>query len=555
MSRPLEVSRAFLAETRRLIAAKRVPTRRLAAWRRVPPGILLLAVGLILLFASTASLAPGVRHPAMMWLCIGVMALTKSRFGARHPHHLPFAFWPADEDAVFLRMFRRATASAAWGCAVTGVGAAVAAWNLHATPSAWLAALQGLTFAAFLFMVSLVEAWAGLQCPPLRRYLGILIFAGLGALGALAVVDNNGVRDLVLGWLRSHGDLVAAIAPVGWLVLPWAAWVEGGPAFNAWFLLPLGLILAALPHAFADLRRGHRFRAMILFEQFGELPEEAPVELGEAVHQAHLAFQSMNAPGPTANADAILDRSFLQPRLASPARLPDRWTWRWWTPAQRLIAEIQLKAWPTGRPAQAIAGIAAIPMAWTMIWLAARSGFERGWTLGACIIAHAVVFVGIVPWKSFFTEVAIVHFLPVRFTDIVWMRWRHTVARTWFPALVLPFAGAIGGWLGDQPSWAFAVIGLQVALVPVSASPFGAVYALVNGHKLRGMVGFLAMCAVAFMALVNIAQLLVVFLPFAGLLAEAIILGLNFAVASMLGRTLHRLRIHDHCAPQHGPSG
>ncbi len=554
MIQPLEVSKAFLSEIRRLIAARRVSRSRLAAWRRLSPVIVLLAAGLIVLFMGTASLAPGVRHPAMVLLCIGVMALTKNPFGARHPHHVAFAFWPADEDAVFLRMFRRATASAACGCAVTGVGASVAAWNLHATPSAWLAALQGLTFAALLFVVGLVEAWAGLRWPLLRQYLRVLALSALGVMGALAIVKNDDFRNLVLGWLGSHGDLVAALAPVGWLILPWAAWVEGGPSFNAWFLLPLGLILAALPHAFADLRRGHRFRAMILFQQFGELPKEAPVELGEAVHQAHLAFQSMNAPGPTANAEAILDRSFLQPRLASPARLADRWTWRWWTPAQRLIAEIQLKAWPAGRPAHAIAGIAAIPMAWAMIWLAARSGFERGWTLGACIIAHAVVVVGIVPWKSFFTAVAIVHFLPVRFTDIVWMRWKHTVARTWFPARVLPFAGAIGGWLGDQPSWAFAVIGLQVALVPLSASPFGAVYALVNGHKLRGIIGFLAMCAVAFMALVNIAQLLVVFLPFAGLLVQAIILGLNLAVASMLGRTLHRLRIHAHCAPQHGPS-
>ena len=122
-------------------------------------------------------------------------------------------------------------------------------------------------------------------------------------------------------------------------------------------------------------------------------------------------------------------------------------------------------------------------------------------------------------------------------------RSKHTVARTWLPALVLPFMGAIHGWLANQPAWVFAVIGFQVALLPVATSPFGAVYALVNARKLRGGVGLLATCAVAFMAFVSIAQLLLVFLPFAGLLFEAIVLGLNAALASVLGSILHRLRI------------
>lgn len=312
---------------------------------------------------------------------------------------------------------------------------------------------------------------------------------------------------------------------------------------HAWFLLPLALVLAAVPHAFHELRRLSRFRHRVLFECFGELPEGSPEELGDAVHQARVACQLQHAPGPTANAEAIVDRSFLESPLRAPIRREDRWAWRWWTPAQRLVAECMMRRWPEGGRGPRWVGLAAIPLAWAGTWLASRTGFERGTLLAATIGAHAVAIVMLAPWVSPFQALGLVHFFPVRLWDAAWLRWKHTATRSMVPVLVLPAAGAIDLGLGGQPPWVGAVVGLQIALMPLVVSPFGAVYGLVNGRSSKGGPAFLATLGIAILAFLNIVMVILLFLPFAGLVAQAVVLGLNLLLLRLVARMLHRLRL------------
>lgn len=543
MKRPLEPSATFLKEARLRIGLARgraVPSGR---WRRLVPGSpfeVLAWLMLVIAAAWKATLVPGARHAVDALLALIVATLAASSFGRRHPHHVPFAMWPADEEAVLHRFLRRDLATALGLCALLAIGQGFAAAQLQPVTHPLLAAAQGIAFGSCLLALVLVLNWMRRRWPVLRRYLALLIFAGLGVLGAFVPMDT-GTRALVLEWLDGQGDVLAALAPTGWLTLSWSAWVEGGPWFHAWFLLPLGLVLAALPHACSELRQGSRYRDAVLFEFFGELPEEAPGELGEAVHQARVAYQSMNAPGPTANADAILDRSFLASPLRDPVRRGDRWAWRWWTPAQRLVAECMTRSWPTSSTARWI-GLGAMPLAWLGSWLAARNGFERGWLLMAVIAAHATVVLALVPWASPFQAITLVHVLPIRLLDVGWLRWKHTTARSWLAVLVLPPAGAVSLWMGGEPPWFGAIAALQLALLPPVISPFATVYGLVNNRRHKGFLSLVVVVGIAAGAFLNIVLLMLAFLPFVGLAAELVALAYNLALLALVNRFLHRLR-------------
>lgn len=544
MKRALEPSAPFLKEARRRIGLARgrgVPSGR---WRRVLPGSayeLLAWLMLVIAAAWTATLAPGVRHAANALLALIVATLAAGIFGRRHPHHVPFAMWPADQEAVFHRFLRRDLRTAAGLCTLFAIGQGFAAAQLHPVPNPLLAVVQGLASGLGLLVLVVVLAWMRHRWSPLRRYLALLIFAGLGVLGAFVPMDT-GTRALVLEWLDGQGAVLAALAPTGWLTLAWSAWVEGGPWLHAWFLLPLGLTLAALPHAYSELRRFSRHRDAVLYEFFGELPEEAPEELGEAVHQARVAYQAMNAPGPTANADAILDRSFLLSPLRDPVRRADRWAWRWWTPAQRLVAETMNRAWPASATARWI-GLGAVPIAWMGSWLAARNGFEKGWMLLGTIAAHATAVLALAPWISPFQGTRMIHALPIRLLDVAWLRWKHTAARSWLALMVLPPAGAVSLWMAGEPPWMGAIEGLQLALAPWVISPFATVYGLLNNRRHRGFLALVAMGCTAAGGILNIALLLVAFFPVAGIAVELVVVACNLALLLLVNRWLHRLRL------------
>jgi len=539
----LAASPDFIRETRRLIRAaggRRGPVmiRARHAWNG-GWGALLFAAFLVAMPAVLHAPDSHVGNPGDVLLLLGVLLGARGWIRADHAHHLPLAFWPADEDAAVRRLGRASVVKWAWTCGWLGLGHALAAAQASRYERPLLAVLQGAAFALVLGGLGVVETWAAWRWKLVRRYLAALLLAALGFLAAAAFAE--GLRPSMKALLSEHGDVLAALAPAGWLVLPWSAWVQGGPWFNAWFLLPLGLALLALPRAFLAILAAGRFRDRVLFEWFGQIPVGASPEFGDAVHDALVGIQSAHAPGPTANADAILDRAFLASPLASAERLRDRWAWRWWTPAQRVLAECMARAWPrTGR--HRIVGLLAIPVGWLGTWMAARTSFE-GTILAAAVVPHVIAVTLLVPWLSPFQSIALVRILPVRLLDAAWLRWKHTVLRTLLPGVVLSLGGAVTMGIAREPAWVGAVVGLQVALAPAVVSPFATVYGLVNGQRTKGFVGLLCILGIAAGAFLNIAGLLTLPIPFLGLGSEAFCLGLNLALLGLVNRLHHRLRL------------
>lgn len=539
----LAASPDFIRETRRLIRAaggRREPVMNRArrAWNG-GFGAFLFAAFLVAMPAVLHAPDSHVGNPGDALLLLGVLLCPRGWIRADHAHHLPLAFWPADEDAAVRRLGRESLVNWAWTCGCLGLGHGLAAARATLFERPLLAVLQGAAFALVLGCLGVVDAWAALRWKLLRRYLAALLLAGLGFLAAAAFAE--GLRPSMKALLAEHGDSLAALAPAGWLVLPWSAWVRGGPWFNAWFLLPLGLTLLALPRALVEILATGRFRDRVLFEWFGQVPQGAPPELGDAVQEALANIQSAHAPGPTANADAILDRSFLTSPLASAERLRDRWAWRWWTPAQRVLAECMARAWPRAGRHQLV-GLLAVPIGWLGTWLAARASFE-GPILAAAIVPNVIAVTLLVPWLSPFQSILLVRILPVRLLDAAWLRWKQTLLRTLLPGVVLSLGGAVTMGIAREPAWVGAIVGLQVALAPAVVSPFATVYGLVNGQRTKGFVGRLCIVGIAAGAFLNIAGLLTLPFPLIGLGFEAFCLGINLALLGLVNRLHHRLRL------------
>jgi len=540
MNPGLQPSATFLRETRRLVGKARGRRVGLGVLRRPQSVVpILAAMVLVVVPAATSSWAPQVANAFDVLVIVWVMLAASSQdMIGEHPHHLPFAFWPADEDAAVRRLLRRALLRWTRPCALLGMGHAIGALRMESPPHPALAVLQGVLFALLLAGVAVVQSWAALRWRPFRRYLSAIAWCGLAIAGA-AVSDT--LRRPVASMLPQHGDLLAAMVPPGWLVLPWSAWVRGGPWLNASFAIPLAVVLAALPRVLQELRAFGRFRDRILFEWFGQIPEDAPAELGDALHAALTSMQSANAPGPTATTDAILAQSFLGSPLASPGRLLDRWAWRWWTPAQRLAAECMMRSWPLARTHRTV-GLLAIPAAWAATWFCAHRQFE-GPSVILPVVLHGVVVATLVPWLSPFSGIAVVRALPIRLLDVAWLRWKHTLLRALLPSAFLPAAGAVSMWIAEQPAWMGAIVGLQVAWAPVVVSPFATVYGLLNGTHAKGLVGRSIMVVVALLVLFNITGAVVLWLPFIGLGFETLCLALNLALLLTVNRLLHRIRI------------
>lgn len=328
--------------------------------------------------------------------------------------------------------------------------------------------------------------------------------------------------------------------PAGWIILPWSAWVEGGPLFSALFLLPLPVVLLAVPQAWRDLRRLGRFRERQMFHGMGEIPEDLPEDFVQTIQRIRSERDSSNRPGPTANRDAILGRDFLRSTLTNPVRWVDRLSWRWWTPSQRLAAECLCRRWMEARLHRR-AGLVAIPLTWAGAWLAFRDG--SGAWIPAFIAPLAIALLGLVAWFSPFGGIGLIHLFPIRLHDVAILRWKNTVLRSIesLPWVVLGGAGCT--WILGDPSWVGAAIGLQIALAPAALSPLATVYGVLNEAKARGLMAGFMKLVVAGACLVNMVGFILLLFPGFGAGFELILSGLNYAVLRLMIWRLDSCRI------------
>ena len=106
----LAASPDFIRETRRLIRAaggRREPVMNRArrAWNG-GFGAFLFAAFLVAMPAVLHAPDSHVGNPGDALLLLGVLLCPRGWIRADHAHHLPLAFWPADEDAAVRRLAR-----------------------------------------------------------------------------------------------------------------------------------------------------------------------------------------------------------------------------------------------------------------------------------------------------------------------------------------------------------------------------------------------------------------------------------------------------------------
>jgi len=549
MSSAIDPSPEFLRAVRRRLVEVAGPSAGRGRFRWLgwfsPWGVLGFCM-MAILPMSWAGAEPGVRHVAGAFFLESVLYLMADRLVNRltdHPHHVPYTVWPASEQEVVRRLLHSALISTLpIGFLFITVAMVIPGFlrDLSLEP-------RTLLLAALCLPLVVIRAWVTHRWRWIGQYLSWSPW--LGGAVALAFVFFKPGQAVLREFLAVHGDTVALLYPAGWILLPWSAWTEGGPWILFSFILPLPVVLLALPTALRELREWGRFRDRSLLLALGEIPEDAPEEFSESVQAFRTAAQTAHSPGPTANTDTILSREFLKSPLETPTRWVDRMAWRWWTPSQRLAAECLSRTWPQGLtlngssvPTFHWVGLGAIPLLWGGIAWESQSAWN-GSRILAVIAPAALALVGVIPWFSGFTRVTLATVLPIGLWDIALVRWKHTALRcaVAFPIAVVAGAGAL--WFAGEPMGMGAALGFQIGLAPVFLSPIGTVYGLLNKARVRGFWGLFWKGSTAVVCLVNILGLLLMALPVIGLVFGLFSLGLNTLLLAGVIRWFNACRV------------
>lgn len=482
-----------------------------------------------------AGQSPGIRHAGLAFLLqLQILACSGHLSGARdHPYHRACSWWPFPEEAVVDLLLRQALVRGIRFACVGAAGFATAASVLSAgsSPLGWV--LQGAVIGLWVVPLGVLFDGANSRWRWASRYQAAIVFSGM----ACFILGRFSPLKL---WLDRHGDTVALAMPSGWLILPWADWLEGRASIRWVYLAPVALALLALPLAWPQLRAAGRFRERTLFLLWGEIPENAPQAFVDQIHTSLAKAQAAHLPGPTANADAILSRAFLVSPLADPPGWVQRQVWRWWTPEQRIAAECMVRGWNRRGLADWI-GWASMVCAWGALLMSKRSEGSQ-WFAGA-VVSTMVAIVTLVPWLSAFFQVGVIRMFPIRLQAVAALRWKDTAVRCLVAVPSLVLGGTVAAGINGDPLEVGALIGFQVALTPVVLSPLATVYGLLNPARLRGASGTFLKVIVAVVCLVNILSVLLQFFPLLGLIAGAFCIGLNAVLLHWGNRRFDACRI------------
>lgn len=547
MTHPFQPSPEFRAAAWRGIVERLGRDPRRSWWSRVRDhlGVLWLVLpinGFIAVVFWSSEDHSGLRHAVLAFLLqIAMGGFVLNIDGIRnHPWHSVCTFWPFPEDAVVTALQRRVLRAGFWWGIIVAVGFGVFAATARGKSHPLLVILQVALLGSTVIPFGILQAWITLRWTWIRYYVRGFVCLGLALTSCQVFLP--GLRPLLREGLGQHGDLLALLMPAGWLILPWSAWVEGGPLGNALFLLPIPWVLWAVPMAWRELHVAARFRDRILFEGLGEIPDDLPEEFADQVQAWRVEAEAADRPGPTANTETILSRAFLESPLAEPRSWIDRWTWRWWTPEQRLAAECMLRGWPTswGGPLTWV-GLAAIPCTWVSVHLTTRDEM-KSWFLAAFISGLFAVG-ALVPWFSGFSDLGVLRLLPIRLHTVASLRWKHTTIRC-LPALpLLGIVGAVTAWVAGMEAMVGALVGLQLAITPAVLSPVATLYGLMNEAKTRGVLGAVFKWFLVIVCLLNIVSLVLQFLPVVGALLGLFCMGMNLLLLRLTIRWLDALRI------------
>ncbi len=537
----IQPSPEFLVRTRRLLAAARTTRgvgRNLYSWIRVlfrwtgNPFVLGIA---IVAPPFIGAMDPAPRHfslSLLLFIGIAYVGFVIDANLRNHPHLALFALLPVAPIDVLRRQAARAARHIAFISVAAGAGFAILASHLRTGPGFGVPILAGLLIAVAFPLVAVTYALAAAR----SRWLAVPMAISLPAtvILLLSIKGSKWVEARVEQLMTAHGDLLAALLPTGWVILPWSALVENGPWHLAVALIPLVPLLSTLPLNLRWTCANYQYRDAILLDLFLETPEDADEELAESVA---IAQQSPPSRGETAIVDDILNRSFLTSNLENPPGRIEALVWRWWTPRERTVAEYLRLSWPDWSTRW---GTGSIVLACTVPVSVTLGLWAPDW-LPLSFIGYAAGSLYLLPLSSSFTlrpavmadtgiQICPIHVLPVRFSEVATVQWKATVVRALAALPVSTATAAIAsGFLGHGYGVG-ALIGAQVALIWIAIRPALTIYRFqaVNRGWMKGLVSYLGLAFVVAVLLLDLLGLMVCIIPIGGLIAAAALLPVNY---------------------------
>ncbi len=531
----------FLRNTRQCCRA--FPTQRRARSflnTRLRQALFQFGHPFLLLFALLAPvfpvwLEPGPRHFAwacMLYIGTAHVASILASFLFSHPHLLTLALHPTLDSDVFHRQILLALRPIAGLAIALGTGFSIATARLDGF-NPLRDVLCGLAMAVIFPLFALGYSFAAFRW----NWLGwpMRFALPLSALLLVLVKASTRVEAVVHRVLVSHGDLLTAFLPTGWIVLPWAAATGSGAIHLLYALPPLFVVLAFLPVGFAHLRFHYRFRDAVLLNTFLEVPEEADPDFAEAVHSAQ------NAPGSrgrTAILDDLEARHFLSPQLPEPGALIERWVWRWWSPRERLVAEFLRSEWPAWTRHWKTGSLILIASLFSLFVLHRA---DDQWS-ALSLVGFGTALLFLLPWSASFNIeplplpgpnilVSPLHAVPIHLAEVARLQLKAVVVRSLVAVPVFALTGTAVLWIlpDNSPPWTGTAAGAQFALFPIAARPLLTVYRFhtVLGRWMPGFIPALAFGLVILAALLTLTALILSFIPLLGLIPLALVLALN----------------------------
>lgn len=482
-----------------------------------------------------SAMDPGPRHfswSVLLFLGVASVANLISAQISHHPHLQPFAFLPVDPRQVLRRQGIAAARLIGILSIAGGIGFGFAATQLPGPHDAGSILLAGALITLLFPVLAVAYALAAQRSAWLATPLALA--APLTVVLMILLRSSSWSRERALTLLNAHGDLLSALLPTGWIVLPWAA-ITGR---NSWHhlaaLVPLVPLVGTLPMNLRWLSDHYSFRESILLNLFLEAPENSDDELIESVANAQ---QSPPSRGKTAIVDDILARRFLASGLAeTPGRI-EQMIWTWWTPRERVVAEFLRTKWPdwSGRWRMGSMVLACtIPISVTLgLWLpdwmpVSFVGFACGalylLPISAGFTLHPVVM------GDSGIQSCPIHSAPIRLAEVASLQWKATVIRS---LAALPVSGATGALVAGLQGGGYGLgglIGIQVALIWCAIRPGLTVYRFqaITHTWIKGPVSLIGLGLVVLVLLLDLVGLIAAAAPFAGLAAVVLLLPLNY---------------------------
>jgi hypothetical protein len=494
-----------------------------------------------------SAMDPGPRHFAwsvLLFLGTSQVAGILNSQLREHVHLVPFAFLPVPPDSVLRTLAVGAIRRVVTLSIAGGIGFGIASFRLTDGANPFLSVIAGVGMAAGFALGATAYSLAAQRSSWLATPLALSL--PITVLLMISLKSSTWMKTQVTQLLSTHGDLLSALLPSGWVVLPWTALTGHGPWQYLAALIPLGFLAASIPLNLRWTRDTYVFREHILLNLLLETPEGADEELAESVA---IAQQRPPSRGETAILDDIADRHFLTSNLSSPEGRIESLVWRWWTPRERIVAEYLRLHWPNWSDR---CRLGAIVFAGTIPISVLLGLFLPDW-IAVSFIGFGAGALYVLPVSASFTlrpavlaesqlQLCPIHALPVSLAEVARVQWKATTVRS---LIALPLCAATAGLaIGFQGGGYLhgAVIGSQAALIWIAIRPGVTVYRF-QAIQRGWMKGFISKLALAFVVLVLILDLVGLFacaFPFAGLAAVAALLPLNYLALRFTCRLLDR---------------